>query len=147
MYSHNMLSTIVKCKYKALGTQQMPKSCVDTCADDAISTMLGIGRIYSLILASILQHISSMQASYTVQHLLMVPKQRKLILPNLDRAPTKLSSPSAISHLPLVTTPTPFLLYNIPAESTPCHPPSRPLECGCPSYPSGLGPQPTPSPH
>jgi hypothetical protein len=38
MYSHNNLKYKVRCKYNALGTQQMPKP--DTCADDAVVTML-----------------------------------------------------------------------------------------------------------
>ena len=38
MYSHNILKYKVRCKHKALGTQQMPKP--DTCADDAVDTML-----------------------------------------------------------------------------------------------------------
>jgi hypothetical protein len=40
----------------------MPKPSVDTCADDAIGTLLeAVDQVYSLILASILQLVSSIQ--------------------------------------------------------------------------------------
>ena len=38
MYSHNIPKYKIRCKHRALGTQQMPKP--DTCADDAVDTMM-----------------------------------------------------------------------------------------------------------
>ena len=58
MYSHNKFKYKVRCKYKALGTQQMPKP--DTCAYDAVGTMLE-APVYSLIFASMLRSVSSVQ--------------------------------------------------------------------------------------
>ena len=47
MYSHSIVKYKVRCKYKALGTQQMPKP--DTCADDAVDTVLvGLGLLVDL---------------------------------------------------------------------------------------------------
>ena len=128
MYSHSILSTKVDANTKRFIRGQMPGPRQDRCAGDAgIVQGCRYGPVYSLILASILQHISTCQANPSKwSNLLMVSEKRELILPDLDRTSTKLQS----SRQHVSTTLSNYfefqISYYIPEESTPYHLPSHP---------------------
>ena len=67
----------------------MPKP--DTCADDAVVTILVVGTCaYSLIFASMLRRVSSVAHPYKSLNSLVIPEQLELLLTNLNRVAAKL---------------------------------------------------------